>query len=183
MTAEPGIGFIVREGRESDADGIARAQVDGWRHAYAHILPASTLERLSYEGHRERWLEALRTGEVVLVASTEDQVLGFASYGPNRFPEVDCDGELQAIYIHPSAHGHGVGKALVLETAKRLREDGYSSMVAFVFRENHSAIAFYERLGAVFADEGEYQVDGVYYPDASYVWHSLDDLIASADAP
>jgi ribosomal protein S18 acetylase RimI-like enzyme len=168
--------YQIRLATLDDAPGIARVHVDGWRHAYAHILPEAYLDALSYGAFESRWRTAIEHEDIVLIAADGDQVLGFAVYGPNRFPEVDCDGELQAIYVHPSAHRRGIGKALLREAADRLCIDGYSSMVVFLFRDNHQAAEFYVGMGAEFGDSGEYQVDGVYYPDVSYIWRSLRDL-------
>jgi ribosomal protein S18 acetylase RimI-like enzyme len=53
------------------------------------------------------------------------------------------------LYLLPSSQGNGVGKALLLEVAKRAREARQKSLVLNVNKQNKKAIDFYRVLGFV----------------------------------
>lgn len=160
---------------------MARVHVDAWRFAYSHILPVAKLEAegdrgFSYEKRTEMWRKTLGGIHRTFVAIDGDEVLGFASGGANHVPEVPCDGELLAIYVHPSAHRKGVGRALLKVVVDDLISSGYASMSVWLFRDNHEAKAFYIAHGAEFFCESVYAVGGVTYPDEALIWKSLADL-------
>jgi GNAT superfamily N-acetyltransferase len=52
-----------------------------------------------------------------------------------------------AIYVLPEAWGTGAGHALMQESLRRLREDGYREAVLWVLDDNPRARTFYEREG------------------------------------
>ena len=47
--------MIIREARATDAESIARVNVDGWRTTYIGIVPQAFLDSLSYEMATTRW--------------------------------------------------------------------------------------------------------------------------------
>ncbi|MCK1796675.1 GNAT family N-acetyltransferase [Streptomyces sp. XM4193] len=66
-------------------------QVDGWRAAYAHILPPAELAGLSLVRAEQLWHGVIggarESGKQVLVAEgARGEVLGFAALGPERAP-------------------------------------------------------------------------------------------------
>lgn len=141
-------------------------------------MDAEVLDSMSYETQAERFASRIEGGEPLLVAVEDGAVLGFATFGANRFPEVPCDSELHAIYVHPSAQGKGVGKALLRVGVADMICQGFTSMAVFAFKGNEAGVRFYESLGAVRYDEGEFEVSGKKYPDVSFVWRSLLELQA-----
>jgi ribosomal protein S18 acetylase RimI-like enzyme len=56
-------------------------------------------------------------------------------------------GELQALYVEPSAWDRGLGRALIAEVERRLREAGCREAVLRVFEDNPRARRFYEAGG------------------------------------
>jgi ribosomal protein S18 acetylase RimI-like enzyme len=170
------VAYTIRRAIPSDAEGIARAHVASWREAYAHFLPPSVLDGLEEAQNAERKRRLIESGESVFVAENATGIVGFAICGTNRYPEIPCDGELQAIYLHPSAYRQGIGRALLVACVDQLVADGFSSMGVYLFRDNYQAKAFYEAHGAEFYNEGEFEVQGVMYPDLAFVWPSLADL-------
>jgi ribosomal protein S18 acetylase RimI-like enzyme len=171
--------FVVRPASPQDAAGIARVKIDAWRIAYAPFLDPVVLKALDVAKETGRWRERLADwddDEPVWVAIDGENVLGFVIAGANRFPEVACDGELHAIYVHPDAQRRGVGQALVRTAVKFLVGRGFESMVVFVFRDNAIGTSFYRSLGAERCDGGEFEVGGKKYPDESYAWRSLSEF-------
>ncbi|MBU7598358.1 GNAT family N-acetyltransferase [Streptomyces sp. P38-E01] len=87
--AARGSGVLVRSAVPADAGGIAVVQVDGWRAAYAHILPPAELAELSLVRAEQLWHGVIggarESGKQVLVAEGDGgEVLGFAALGPDE---------------------------------------------------------------------------------------------------
>ena len=136
----------MREARAEDACEIARVQIETWRAAYARVLPASLLAGLSVEQQAANWAGWLELPEhIVLVAEHGDRISGFASATPRR--DDGGVGELQALYVEPSAWDRGLGRALILEAERRLRDAGCREAVLRVFEDNPRARRFYEAGG------------------------------------
>jgi hypothetical protein len=90
----------VRRAVLSDARGIAIVHVQGWREAYAHLVPVDDLARMSVEQRELRWNEILPSGEAdVWVATEEDRIIGFAGTGIGRDTDSPRELELQSIYV------------------------------------------------------------------------------------
>ena len=154
-------------------------KIAAWREAYAHILDPTLLAKLDIGRESAKWRERIiEHSETVcfLVACDGTEINGYCVVGPNRFPEVDCDAELQAIYVHPSAQRTGVGRLLLKPAVDWLVQKNFHSMVVFVFRDNPKGVGFYKSVGARFRDSGELEIGGTHYPDESYVWASLAEL-------
>ncbi|HTQ10284.1 MAG TPA: GNAT family N-acetyltransferase [Fimbriimonadaceae bacterium] len=176
--------LTIRPATSGDERGIARVHVDAWRDAYAGILPVETLDAqrhrgFSYEKREEMWAKILAGEHGTFVAVENGKVLGFASGGANRAEDVPCDGELTAIYVHPTAHRRGLGTALLKAVARDLVSRGFASMAVWFFQDNENARAFYRAHGAEFFCSSSYEVGGVDYPDECSIWRSLESLAAA----
>ncbi|MGF7004862.1 GNAT family N-acetyltransferase [Aminobacter sp. BE322] len=124
------------------------------KHAHGATIRAHTdadRERLA-----EIWLEASRVGHPFL---PEADLLGqqamvrdiYLSQAENWVAELDgkpvgfiglIDAFIGGLFVTPSAHGHGLGKALVLHAAG-LKGD----LEVEVYAANDTAVGFYRRLG------------------------------------
>ena len=80
----------------------------------------------------------------MFVAEQAGSVNGFVSVGPSR--EVEGEGELYAIYVHPDAWGSGAGPALMGE-ARQWLADRFPAAILWVLEDNPRARRFYEREG------------------------------------
>ncbi|WP_404403141.1 GNAT family N-acetyltransferase [Pelagibacterium halotolerans] len=60
---------------------------------------------------------------------------------------------LEDLYVEPHARGNGVGKALLVNLARRCKAEGLGRLSWWVLNWNESAIAFYRAQGAVLHDE------------------------------
>ena len=58
-----------------------------------------------------------------------------------------------SIYVHPEAHGKGIGKRLQLTLEEILRQQGYAVVYAVVTSENEGSLAFHKALGYTFTAE------------------------------
>lgn len=144
----------IRAATLSDASAIAKIHVDGWRHAYRELLPASVLEGLSYTQREANWSKWISENKgVVYVAEDRGVVIGYIS-GSREGALVRIVG----LYLSPASIGKGVGKALLSHFENEMKPTALSLMV---LKGNAPAIAFYERNGFVFTGKTDYlQVGG-----------------------
>ena len=82
-----------------------------------------------------------------LVAEVEGKVVGFVAVG--RTHDLEGDGELYAIYVHPDHWDKGLGAALIEAGEQRLRELGHVGAHLWVLDDNPRARRFYELAGWV----------------------------------
>jgi GNAT superfamily N-acetyltransferase len=109
--------------------------VASWQAAYAGLLPADFLSRLSAEERTAEWARRIGDGAAVLVVEDGGVVAGFAASGP---------GQLYALYVLPRFWGRGLGRALHDRVVEELSGD---SAVLWVLTKNERAKAFYARQG------------------------------------
>lgn len=158
--------ITVRSAEPRDARAMAEVHVASWRAAYHGLLPDELLRDLSVDAREREWAAGLAKPEKarrIVVAEFDGCVVGFASYGPNR----DADGdparmmELYTLYLREEAWGRGCGRALWLETLRRVRaESGVIAITLWVLADNIRAARFYEKAG--------FLVDGVIKDIALY---------------
>ena len=94
----------------------------------------------------------VREGRMRVAVGDDDAVIGFATY-------LISDGiaELEDLFVDPPWMRHGIGQALVVDIAVRLRELHYETLEVTA---NPHAMSFYERLGFV----EDRIVDTQFYP-------------------
>lgn len=176
----------IREAKVTDAGSIARVHIDTWRSAYAGIVPAAYLERLSYQARETSWVDILTahqpsTGNWV-AATDAGQVVGFAGSGPERDGNPTYRGELYAIYLFPAYQRRGVGRRLVAAVAQHLIQEGFPSMLVWVLQDNHPGCRFYASLGGEKVGQQSIAIGGVDLVEVSYGWKDISGL-AAAHAP
>jgi GNAT superfamily N-acetyltransferase len=136
----------VRRATINDAPALARVHIQSWLETYAGLMPRSLLDRITVEGRQRQWEQAFRHDNDVLVADRDDDIVGFASIGSPRDPDVDL--ELFTLYLLKAHQGRGIGKALwdaALETA---RTRGANTLGLWVLETNPTR-GFYEHQGGV----------------------------------
>lgn len=138
---------------EADIEAVSAVRVRGWQAAYRGLMPQTYLDGMSVAADAERrrsWF-GRRSPEVVdLVAESAGEVVGWASVGPARDPDVapgaeelpdprPTAGELFALYVAPERIGTGVGRALLAAGTDRARQSGYRALYLWVVRGNARA--------------------------------------------
>jgi GNAT superfamily N-acetyltransferase len=145
--------MLIRPAESRDARAMAEVHVASWRSAYRGVLPDKLLEELSVD-ERTKWWEMVLAGRDrtrgKLVCEQEGRVVGFSSFGPSRDPDHDSAqvAELYALYALQEVWGVGCGRALWLETQRRVRDDPHVEAVAvWVLTANIRGRHFYEKTG------------------------------------
>lgn len=171
----------VREAAPADIPAIARVHVDTWRAAYRGIVPDDHLDGLSYADRERLWTVALKPSNPTVVSVAEDEagrVVGFAAGGPERSGDPDHRGEVYAIYVDASAQGHGLGRRLVADIARRLAGAGLTSLLIWVLADN-PARGFYEALGGRYVRAQPVAMGDATLDEVAYGWSDTAQLRAN----
>ena len=131
--------------------------VETWQAAYRGVVSDEGLDALDVAERTERWRGNLSAPVAArtIVAERDGEVVGFAGFGPDS--DGGAEGELYAIYVHPSAWSTGAGRALMERVETELHAD-YDEAILWVLRDNPRARRFYERAGWTL-DGGEKVLD------------------------
>ena len=141
----------MRPATPADADAIGRVQVETWRVAYQGLLPDDVIARFDVEARQRLWRDGLarvpRPGSATFVAELDGEVVGFASVGRSREDEAETEGELYAIYLHPSRWDQGIGRALLERAEESMRAYGFERAILWVMEGNERGERFYRAAG------------------------------------
>ena len=147
----------LRLARADDADAIGRIQVETWRAAYTGLMPEEAVAGFDVESRQRMWREGLgrrpRPGSATFVVEDGGEVVGFASVGASREEDAEREGELYAIYLHPSRWGDGIGRALLQRAEESMRSSGFRRALLWVLAGNERAERFYRAAG--WEEDGE----------------------------
>ncbi len=168
---------ILRPARVADATGIAAVHVAAWRSAYAGLLPADHLARMSAVRSAAQFHAGIAAGRGVLVAEVQGRVVGFCSVGRPRRPGL-ADGEVETLYVLDDWRDLGLGRALLQAGAKHLAGQGCGSLFLWVLQDNPSRW-FYERLGGKPVQRSTTQVAGKPFQQLAYVWDPIARLLTA----
>jgi ribosomal protein S18 acetylase RimI-like enzyme len=133
--------ITIRPAVPDDAARIADIRVTGWREAYADLLSADFLQRMT--SNPERIKASIENGTPVVVAELDGDVVGFACASTPFDDEPDPPRDLQLWFIYQYARAHGSG------TGQQLLDAVVADRAAFLWvaEGNPRAIAFYRRNG------------------------------------
>ena len=160
-----------------DAAELARVHIQSWRETYRGMLPQVYLDRMSMAVHTRRWRSRLiRGAEVTLVAETPQGLAGYCSGDWARGGARPGEAEIATLYLLKCAQGSGLGRRLLVSTARALAARGATSLVIWVLRDNAGARCFYERLGGVSARERDEAIGGGLVVAVAYRWTDIQTL-------
>ena len=147
----------VRRPTLDDAARLGAINSATWRHAYADIVPADYLERLTPDLLGRRWQSNLtepRSGVTYLVAEVAGVLSSYAIIGDYRTQEDavgDEDtrgwGEIYAIYTHPDQQDRGAGGTLLDAALAELRDGGCTTAALWVLAANVASQRWYAARG------------------------------------
>lgn len=124
----------IRAAREDEGPALSRLARAAKAHwGYAEELLDSWAAELTFDAalFARAWIRVAEEGGVVL------GVLALTGSGAER--------EIEHLWVEPSAHGRGVGRALVEAAVRAAREQGVRRIR---IDSDPNAVAFYERVGA-----------------------------------
>lgn len=128
---------VVRPARRGDPDAISAVQARAWTMAYGNLLPEATVAALTPAALLPAWEQVVSQPpsprHAVLVAVTDDIVVGFASVGPS--PDRDAgpdEGQLGVLAVDPAHQRAGHGSRLLSAVVEHLRTHGMTSLTAWI---------------------------------------------------
>jgi GNAT superfamily N-acetyltransferase len=143
----------LREARRGDELAVADVHVRAWQEAYRGLIPDEYLDALDPRDRSERYTfesdDPAAPTTVVAVAADDDSeaIVGFATICPSRDVDAPDLGEVVALYVDPDRYQGGVGRLLMTEARRRLRDAGFTDALLWVLDGNDRAARFYEREG------------------------------------
>lgn len=148
----------VRVARVDDIAGISSVAHQTWRATYSGLIPNEDINAFLSSNYSLDRLAFIRDsmGDGMLVAASDDQVVGYVMVTKDR----NGVAQIWAIYVLPGWQRKGVGSLLWEAAVNRARQLGSVELVLWVLAENTSARRFYERQGAIPAEERDFPVGG-----------------------
>ena len=147
----------VRPARRADTDAVTRIQMRAWQADYRTFVPAAVLAELTgadaAEVWRPRWAESVTSPPSplhrLLVAVEGETVVGFAACGPAGEADHDPEttAELITLRVEPDHAGHGHDSRLLAAVADTLRDDGFHTVITWLFEADDAQRAFFVSAG------------------------------------
>lgn len=144
-------GCRIRAAELEDCDALGLVTVTASLGAFLGHIPEPRLDLTwtpadSAEGWRTT-LGSLPAADLFLVVESGDLgVVGFVWAGPSsRRPS---EGEVRGLYVLPTQQGRGLGRLLLSDAVRHLRDRSFHSLLVGCVRENPSC-DFYRHLGGV----------------------------------
>jgi diamine N-acetyltransferase len=169
------VGVRIRTATQADLPAVQAIARSTWPVTFAGIL---TPEQIGQELAREYSLEALTSqmaqGETFLILESDEDVVAYASFSnsdidlltvandPKYIPTI----KMHKLYVLPSMHGKGYGKALMDWIERDAYVNAVKSLYVLVDRDNR-ATQFYSKLG--FETVGELDTDYGHLISEDYV--------------
>jgi len=118
---------------------------------YNDVVATSTAiyrdEPMGFDEYEQWWRTRVAQGYPVLVAVSDDAVVGYATFGDFRaWPGYRFTVE-HSVHVRSDQRGLGIGSLLVQALIERATQLGKHVMIAGVDAENAASIRFHERLG------------------------------------
>lgn len=134
---------MLREATEKDLQEI----LEIYNYAILNTTAVYTYKAQSMEERKSWFLEKKEKGYPVFVFEENDQVLGFATYGPFRaWPAYKYTIE-HSVYVKNGYWGRGIGRMLMQEIIRHASQKGYATLVAGIDSKNEVSIKIHEKFG------------------------------------
>ena len=157
----------IRPATSDDLAAVGRVHALSRNAAYAGLLPADALARVTPARQEAVWRERVAEAperSALLVATYDGEVVGFTQ-GEDRHGV----GHLNAIHLLPERHGGGAGQALHDALLERFAAWACTSATLHVVRGNERAQSFYRRNGWTHdGTTGSHELGGVVVPVLVY---------------
>lgn len=135
----------VRPADSGDLAQIVDVFWQCWSQTYAEQLSTALQQAMDPARAAELWARALAdpVSTVLVAASGIEGVLGVTRFWLTR----GGTGYIASLYVHPQAHGRGLGRELLTTAEQDLARGGARSARLWVFAANTGAQEFYRRNG------------------------------------
>lgn len=151
--------MTIRIATTDDAPALARVLVDTIRSAHRGQIPDELLLKPplaeAYAESETNWRRSIQEiadgdnpqAQIFVAQDETGAVVGLTMAGPPKQELLPNSGEIYTLYVLPSHHGRGYGRALVQAAAEFLVQVGISSLLIGSLATNTPACRFYASLG------------------------------------
>jgi len=160
----------TRRAKPEDASAISRVHETSWKNAYAGLVPYGALARMINRRDVKWWANAIRKSTLILVIEMDNEIVGYATLGPNRVSTFPFEGEVYEIYLRPEYQGVGLGSKLFADAVNELKRRSYKGVVVWVLSDNDPAISFYENAGGRAIANGSEHFDDKKLAKTAFAW-------------
>jgi L-amino acid N-acyltransferase YncA len=136
--------MTIRLATESDCPAIN----DIYNYYVIHSTCTYQTEPEALEG-RLAWFGNHGTAHPVTVAEIDGVVVGWGSLSRFHARAAYAHSVENAVYVHHTHHGHGIGKKLVIDLLTRAGQLGHHTVIALVSGEQAASLALHEKLGFI----------------------------------
>ncbi len=141
--------MTYRKAKSTEAEAIARLHAQSWQVAYKGILSDTFLDNDVLDNRLKVWTERFKNppiNEFICVAVDNDLIKGFVCVYGND--DAQWGALIDNLHVLPELKGQGIGKRLMEEAAKWVREHyPDSGFYLWVYEDNQLARRFYEKMG------------------------------------
>jgi predicted acetyltransferase len=163
----------IRTATLEDAESIAKIHVKAWQESYKGIISQAYLDEIPFQDRlnlRKKILSEHNPDSIHLVATINDQIVGFCDAGSAFTKSNLFHGEIYAIYLLNEYKHSGIGSTLITSAHTHLAQRKLLPYVAWVLKENISACRFYEKHGGYKFDEELIDIGDRSYPEVAYIF-------------
>ena len=141
--------YEIRKVKKDDDKKLAFIQVESWKKAYSSIVPQEHLRKFldnDYVSSIYRRLLDNHKGNGYIM-KVDGQYHCIAYWDKARDSITDDTAEIICIHSLPNNWRRGYGSIMMQKLLHDMKEQGYSKVVLWVFRDNERACSFYEACG------------------------------------
>jgi ribosomal protein S18 acetylase RimI-like enzyme len=156
--------IVWRDAVAADIAALAELHVTTWNATY-NTTRGPTIATRAWQWNQV-FANDNRRDFVLVLEDRNGRLIGFTWGRPH---EGEFDGELSKIYLRWEYHGLGLGRRMMVETARRFLERGIHSFILFAELSNPT-LGFYDRMG------GERLLDDRGQFGGAYAWRDVTSL-------
>lgn len=134
---------LIRQATESDIPAILEIV----NHEILNSTVLYEHEPRTLEQQREWFQEKRRSNWPIIVAISEDKVIGFGTYGPFRTRAAYSKSIEHSVYVHEYHRGKTTGNTLLRELIKLAKTNGFHTMIAGIDSSNMGSVEFHRKFG------------------------------------
>jgi GNAT superfamily N-acetyltransferase len=160
--------IIIRPARFEDHVFIRSVSERTWPSTYGHIISQEQIDfMLNWMYSDESLTAQFEKGHQFYIANLNGEDIGFCSVSAEPMDDqvnAQKAHKLNKLYVLPTAHGTGSGKALLHKAIEVAKAEGSSSLFLQVNKLNN-AYTFYLKSGFIKESEFKFEIGNGFYMD------------------
>lgn len=116
-------------------------------HAIAHTTAVYDYDLRSENDMQNWWKTKRESNHPILVATENNTVVGFCSYGEFRRWQGFYQSMEHSVYVHEQHQGKGIGKTLLAELLNEAKRRNVHVLIGGIDADNEASIRLHEKLG------------------------------------